>query len=94
MDELKPRSDDIIIKKTHYSAFFDTKLKETLDRLGAGSVRLTGCLAHICVLFTAYEAAMNGYGVVVVKDGIADITPEDKEAAVRIMGNTLKVKFE
>lgn len=54
--ELKPESGDVIIEKTHYSGFFGTNLKQKLDELGIDRLILTGCLTHICVLYTAYEA--------------------------------------
>ena len=73
IDELKPQNRDIIIKKTYYSAFYKTRLQAILKELGVGALRLTGCLTHVCVLFTAYEAALRDYGVIVVKDGVADL---------------------
>src|SRR5512144_2429406 len=53
VDELKPAKDDIVIYKTKYTGFYGTNLDETLKRLGIDTLRLTGTVTHICVLFTA-----------------------------------------
>ncbi|MDA8085473.1 MAG: cysteine hydrolase [Nitrospiraceae bacterium] len=92
--ELKPEEGDTIIKKTYYSAFYKTKLQGVLKKLNVGSLRLTGCLTHVCVLFTAYEAALRDYGVTVVKDGVADLTGDYHESALRIMENTVNIRLE
>jgi len=93
IDEIKPQKDDIIIKKTTYSGFYNTTLDETLKKLGVDSVRLTGCVTHICVMFTASDAVLRDYKVTVVKDGVAGLSEEDHEAALRIMKNVLGVRI-
>jgi len=92
IDELKPSNSDIIIEKTTYSGFYRTKLDSTLKALGIRALRLTGCVTHICVLFTASDAVLRGYDVEVVEDGVAGIAPEDHDAALRIMRNVLNVR--
>ena len=68
-DELKPLDSDIVIQKTTYSGFFGTKLDETLKRLGVDSLRITGDVTHICVMFTASDAVLRDYHVIVVEKG-------------------------
>lgn len=91
VEELKPAKEDIVISKTTYTAFFGTILDATLRRLGVDSLRLTGTVTHICVLFTAVEAVLLDYNVIVVEDGVAGISREDHEAALRIMKNVFAV---
>jgi nicotinamidase/pyrazinamidase len=93
VDELKPAKSDTVIPKTTYSGFFGTDLDETLKRLDVDSLRLTGCVTHICVLFTASDAVLRDYAVTVVEDGVAGIGKEDHEAAIRIMKNVMGVKL-
>ena len=91
-DDLRPGKDDIVIPKTTYSGFFGTKLDETLKRLGVGSLRLTGCVTHICILFTASDAVLRDYRVTVVREGVAGLAKEDHDAALRIMQSVMGVK--
>jgi len=94
VDELSPEGDDIVIQKTTYSGFYNTKLDEILKALDINSLRLTGCVTHICVMFTASDAVLRGYKVTVVSDGVAGLSREDHEAALRIMKNVMGVKIE
>lgn len=89
IDELRPEENDIIVKKTTYSGFYNTNLNDILKEKGIGKLRLTGCVTHICVLFTASDAVLRGYDVEVVEKGVAGLTEEDHEAALRIMKNVL-----
>ncbi len=93
IEELKPGKEDIIIRKTTYSGFYGTDLDETLKRLGVDSLRLTGDVTHICVLFTASDAVLRGYVVAVVEDGVAGLSKEDHDAALRIMKNVMAVEI-
>jgi nicotinamidase-related amidase len=94
IDELKPAPGDMVIQKTTYSGFYGTALEETLKRLSVDSVRLTGCVTHICVLFTASDAVLRDYAVTVVEDGVAGLAKEDHDAALRIMKNVMGVRIE
>jgi nicotinamidase/pyrazinamidase len=93
IDELKPSNSDIVIQKTTYSGFFGTDLDETLKRLEVNSLRLTGDVTHICVMFTASDAVLRDYQVTVVEKGVAGLAREDHEAALRIMKNVMGVKI-
>jgi nicotinamidase/pyrazinamidase len=87
--ELKPTSSDIVMRKDTYSSFYGTRLDEVLKKLGVDTLRITGCVTHICVLFTAADAVLRDYAVVVVEDGVAGLAKEDHDAALRIMKNVL-----
>ncbi len=91
--ELRPGTEDIVIRKTTYSGFYGTNLDETLKRLGVDSLRLTGDVTHICILFTASDAVLRDYDVTVVEDGVAGLNREDHDAALRIMKNVMAVKI-
>ncbi|GBE02521.1 peroxyureidoacrylate/ureidoacrylate amidohydrolase RutB [bacterium BMS3Bbin06] len=92
VDELKPSDRDIVIQKTTYSGFYNTELDSGLRAIGVDTVRLTGCVTHICIMFTASDAVLRGYNVEVVHDAVAGLAPEDHEAGLRIMKNVLGVK--
>jgi nicotinamidase/pyrazinamidase len=91
--ELKPAPSDIVIPKSTYSGFYHTRLDEALKILHVDSLRLTGCVTHICILFTASDAVLRDYDVIVVEDGVAGLAREDHEAALRIMKNIMGAKI-
>ncbi len=92
VEDLKPAPGDSIIPKNTYSGFYGTSLDETLKKLGVDSLRLTGCVTHICIMITASDAVLRDYKVTVVEDGVAGIAREDHDAALRIMKNVMGVQ--
>ncbi len=93
IDQLKPSSQDKIVPKKTYSGFYGTTLDATLRQLDVDSLRLTGDVTHICILFTASDAVLRNYGVTVVENGVAGTSREDHDAALRIMKNILGVRI-
>jgi nicotinamidase/pyrazinamidase len=93
VDALKPSEEDTVIGKKTYSGFFGTTLDAVLKRLGVDALRLTGDVTNICVLFTASDAVLRDYEVTVLENGVAGLSREDHEAALRIMKNVLGVKI-
>ncbi|HEX8950164.1 MAG TPA: isochorismatase family cysteine hydrolase [Dissulfurispiraceae bacterium] len=92
IDELAPMPGDVVVEKTTYSGFYHTGLDGILRELGVDSLRLTGCVTHICILFTAADAVLRDYKVAVPGDAVAPLAREDHDAALRIMKNVLGVK--
>ncbi len=73
-----------------HSGFFHTSLELLLDHLGARTLMITGVAGNNCVLFTANDAYLRDYKVVVPEDGLASEKPEYTRAALRQMQNVLK----
>ena len=80
--ELKPMSNDYIIAKNTYSAFFNTTLNELLQSFykgrGANCLIVTGIHTDICVKHTVYDAFLNGYNITVAEDGVKALPLVDK----------------
>lgn len=93
IEELKAEEGDIIVEKKTYSGFYNTELEKILKEKGIENLYLTGCVTHICVLFTASDAVLRGFNVFVLEDGVAGLDEEDHKAALRIMKNVLGVKI-
>ena len=56
IDEIAPRSDEIILDKIGYSAFEGTNLEQQLRERGIKTVIMTGVVTYACVLATAFSA--------------------------------------
>ena len=72
--EIAPYKGDYIVNKTTYSGFFKTKLESILNTLGIDTLRLTGCVTHICIMFTASDAVLRGYNVELLKEAVAGLS--------------------
>jgi len=93
INELKPEPADTTVGKTTYSGFHGTKLDAFLKSRGIRRIRLTGCVTHICIYFTAYDATLLDYQVSVVRDAVAGLARENHDAALRMMRAVLNVEI-
>jgi len=87
---LQPGDDDYFVLKPKHSAFFSTTLDTLLVYLQAETLVMTGVAGNICVLFTANDAYMRDFHVVVPRDCIASNNLEENEHALEIMETVLK----
>ncbi len=90
---LQPGSDDYFVLKPKHSGFFSTTLDTLLRYLGAQTLILTGMAGNICVLFTANDAYMRDYGLVVPSDCVVSNTVAENEHALAQMQKVLKANI-
>jgi len=65
---LQPRDTEAQIHKQFNSAFEDTALETTLERLAATHIVLAGAATNWCIRATAYAALERGYDLTLVQD--------------------------
>jgi nicotinamidase-related amidase len=87
---LLPDEDDYFVLKPKHSGFFSTTLDTLLNYLGAKTLILTGIAGNICVLFTANDAYMRDYSLVVPADCVVSNSVAENEHALRQMQEVLK----
>ncbi|MCL4861105.1 MAG: cysteine hydrolase [Caldilineaceae bacterium] len=87
---LQPDEDDYFILKPRHSAFYQTNLDILLKYLGAQALILAGVAGDICVLFTANDAYMREFRVIVPADCIASESAADNQQALALMERVLK----
>jgi nicotinamidase-related amidase len=84
-----PNDDDYFVLKPKHSGFYSTTLDTLLAYLKASTLILTGIAGNSCVLFTANDAFMRDYILIVPSDCVASIDPADNEYALRQMREVL-----
>jgi nicotinamidase-related amidase len=82
---LKPEEDDYFVLKPKSSAFFDTTLETLLRHLGTETVILTGIAADVCILFTAHDAHLRDFEIIVPSDCVVSNTKTETTAALKHM---------
>lgn len=87
---LQPEEDDYFVIKPRHSGFYQTNLELLLTYLDVHTLILTGMAADICVLFTANDAYLREYRVVVPSDGCASEHEEHRSQALALMERVLK----
>jgi nicotinamidase-related amidase len=86
---LRPEEDDYFVLKPKHSGFFSTTLDILLDYLEAKTLVLTGLTGDICVLFTAHDAYMRDFHLVIPSDCVASNDPRENEYTLRKMERLL-----
>jgi len=87
---LIPGENDYFVLKPKHSAFFSTSLDVLLEYLGAKKLIITGFAGDICVLFTANDAYMRDYELIVPSDCVASETAAANKNACQQMKRFLK----
>ena len=82
VDELKPNSEDFVIDKSRYSAFYATGLEPILTSLNIDTLVVCGVTTHYCVESTARDASQRDYKVFIVRDATAEINEAWHEMAL------------
>ncbi|SFB26606.1 MULTISPECIES: isochorismatase family cysteine hydrolase [unclassified Bacillus (in: firmicutes)] len=91
---LLPEKDDYFLIKPKHSAFYGTALNTLLHSLKVNTLILCGIAGNICVLFTANDAYMREYKLIVPKNTIASTDDHDNLYAIRMMENVLKADVQ
>jgi nicotinamidase-related amidase len=90
---LRPNRDDYFVLKPKHSGFFATTLDVLLRYLGVTTVVLTGLTADNCVLFTASDAFLRDYALVIPPDCVASEKSEHTRRALEHMQRVLKARL-
>jgi nicotinamidase-related amidase len=87
---LMPGEQDYFVLKPANSGFFSTPLQTLLQLIGVEAIVLTGVSSHQCVLFTAADAYVRNYQLIVPRDCVAASSAKNNELALRYFKTVLK----
>jgi len=90
---LRPEEGDLFVLKPMHSAFYATPFEILLDHLDVDTLILTGFAADLCVLFTAHDAHMRGFRLMVPSDCTASNSPAITERALAHLRDALSVSI-
>jgi nicotinamidase-related amidase len=87
---LRPEENDYFVLKPKHSGFFSTTLETLLRYLETQTLILTGIAGNFCVLFTANDAYMRDFNLLVPSDCTVSNTKKENDAALGLMKKFLK----
>lgn len=93
VEPIVPARDCVRLIKVRHSAFYCTALHYLLGRRGVRRLILTGQVTEQCILYTALDAYVRHYSVVVPPDAVAPIDPELGEAALQMMRRNMAAEL-
>ncbi|KJS21441.1 MAG: hypothetical protein VR72_10490 [Clostridiaceae bacterium BRH_c20a] len=89
IEELTPLKDEITILKEHPNSFNNTSLESVINSLKINELVITGAFTNSSIFFTAVEAKIRGFNVIVFED----CTITDDKIAHAVFINEMKEKY-
>ncbi|HYZ80677.1 MAG TPA: isochorismatase family cysteine hydrolase [Solirubrobacteraceae bacterium] len=85
VEPLLPPPDVPFVVKARHSVFYSTQLEYMLRQFGVTRLVLTGQVTEQCILYSALDAYVRHFEVVVPQDAVAHIHEDLAESALRMM---------
>ena len=85
VEPIVPDDDCRLLMKVRHSAFYSTPLGYVLGQLGTRRVVITGQVTEQCILYTALDAYVRHFEVMVVADAVAHIDERLGAAALQMI---------
>lgn len=93
VEPIVPQKGCRLMTKVRHSAFYATSLAYLLGQLKPERVILTGQVTEQCILYTALDAYVRHFPVVVPPDAVAHIDPELSDAALTMMKSNMSAEI-
>jgi nicotinamidase-related amidase len=85
VEPIAPRPETLFVVKARHSIFYQTPLEYLLGQEDVSRIVLTGQVTEQCILYSALDAYIRHFDVVVARDAVAEIHEDLAEAALRMM---------
>jgi nicotinamidase-related amidase len=89
---IAPQSNSTFLEKVRHSAFYATPLSYLLTQRGTRRVILAGQVTEQCILYSALDAYVRHYEVIVPPDVVAHIDADLGNAALRMMESNMRAE--
>lgn len=93
IDPVVPAADAPFVFKARHSVFYGSSLEYLLDREGIGRLILTGQVTEQCVLYSALDAYIRHFQIIVPRDAVAHIDAGLADAALRMMQSNMRAEI-
>jgi nicotinamidase-related amidase len=94
VEPIIPRADGLFLQKVRHSAFYATALAYLLDQRETRRVVLTGQVTEQCILYTALDAYVRHFEIVVPPDAVAHIDDGLGDAALKMMEHNMRATVQ
>jgi nicotinamidase-related amidase len=85
VEPVLPEEGQSFVVKARHSTFYETPLEYLLDQMGAGRIVFAGQVTEQCILYSALDAYVRHFDVVIPTDAVAAIYDDLGEASLRMM---------
>ncbi len=89
VEPILPREGSLFVVKARHSTFYETPLEYLLDQMGIVRLVLCGQVTEQCILYSALDAHVRHFDVVIPTDAVAAIYDELGDAALKMMDRNM-----
>jgi nicotinamidase-related amidase len=88
-----PPDEALFVQKVRHSAFYESALNHLLHVNEVKKLVLAGQVTEQCVLYSALDAYIRGFEIVVARDAVAPLDEELGEAALKMMAGNMSAEL-
>jgi nicotinamidase-related amidase len=92
VEPIKPPPEVPFLVKARHSAFYATQLEYLLRQHGVERLVLAGQVTEQCILYTALDAYVRHFELLVPRDSVAHIHADLADAALRMMETNMRAE--
>jgi nicotinamidase-related amidase len=85
VESVLPKEGQSFVIKARHSTFYETPLEYLLDQMGVGRLIFSGQVTEQCILYSALDAHVRHFDVVVATDAVAAIYDDLGDSALEMM---------
>jgi nicotinamidase-related amidase len=93
VEPVVPPAGSRVVTKVRHSVFYSTPVAHLLNRLGTKRLILTGQVTEQCILYSALDAYVRHFPVVIPTDAVAHLDPELGAAALTMMERNMSAEL-
>jgi nicotinamidase-related amidase len=93
VEPIVPPEGSRIVTKIRHSAFYSTPVAYLLNQLGTKRLILTGQVTEQCILYSALDAYVRRFPVVIATDAVAHLDAELGAAALKMMQRNMSAEL-
>src|SRR5881275_910243 len=90
---IAPPDDVPFIVKARHSVFYETQLEYLLRQEGVDRLLLSGQVTEQCILYSALDAYVRHFEVVIPRTAVAHIQEDLAHAAMRMMAENMRAEI-
>jgi nicotinamidase-related amidase len=94
VDPIVPPDEAPLVIKARHSIFYSTAVEYLLRQQGHDRLILTGQVTEQCILYSALDAYVRHFDVVVPRDAVAHIHSDLADAALRMMERNMRAHVD
>jgi nicotinamidase-related amidase len=93
IEALEPAEDVAFVLKGRHSIFYETPVEHMLREADVDRIVLVGVATEQCILYSALDAYLRRFQVVIPRDAVAHIEPHLADAALEMMEKNLHAEI-